>query len=164
MCKKPGPGLRRDDEFGRGVMRLKILRLPNGADLPLPTYATSGSAGLDLRSAEALILKPGARALVATGLAIALPANCEAQVRPRSGLAVKHGVTVLNSPGTIDADYRGEIKVPLINLGSEDFVIARGDRIAQMVVAPVLQVDLVEVEVLDDTARGAGGFGSSGKS
>jgi dUTP pyrophosphatase len=117
---------------------------------------------MDLRSAETLTLKPGARTLVATGLAIALPENFEAQVRPRSGLAVKHGVTVLNSPGTIDADYRGEIKVPLINLGTEDFVIERGDRIAQMVVAPVEMAELVEVETLDRTARGSGGFGSSG--
>jgi dUTP pyrophosphatase len=145
-------------------VNIKILRLPNGADLPLPSYATTGSAGLDLRSAEALTIKPGARALVATGISIALPENTEAQVRPRSGLAVKHGITVLNSPGTIDADYRGEIKVPLINLGADDFVIARGDRIAQMVVAPVVQVQLVEVASLDETTRGAGGFGSSGKS
>jgi dUTP pyrophosphatase len=145
-------------------VNVKILRLANGADLPLPSYATTGSAGLDLRSAEALTIKPGARALVATGIAIALPENTEAQVRPRSGLAVKHGVTVLNAPGTIDADYRGEIKVPLINLGSDDFVIARGDRIAQMVVAPVVQVALTEVASLDETTRGHGGFGSSGKS
>lgn len=145
-------------------MKVSILRLPHGADLPLPSYATSGSAGLDLRSAEALTLKPGARALVATGIAIALPAHTEAQVRPRSGLAVKHGVTVLNSPGTIDSDYRGEIKVPLINHGSEDFVIARGDRIAQMVIARVEQVELAEVTSLDDTARGNGGFGSTGQS
>ena len=119
---------------------------------------------MDLRSAEGLTLTPGARALVATGIAIALPDTHEAQVRPRSGLAVKHGVTVLNSPGTIDADYRGEIKVPLINHGTDDFVIARGDRIAQMVVAPVTTVELVEVETLDETERGAGGFGSSGRS
>jgi dUTP pyrophosphatase len=145
-------------------VRLQILRLPHGADLPLPSYATPGSAGMDLRSTATLTLKPGARALVATGLAIALPENFEAQVRPRSGLAVKHGVTVLNSPGTIDADYRGEIKVPLINLGTEDFVINRGDRIAQMVVAPVTMAELVEVETLDETARGTGGFGSSGRS
>jgi dUTP pyrophosphatase len=145
-------------------VKLHILRLPHGAGLPLPVYATSGSAGMDLRSAENLTLNPGARALVATGLAIALPESFEAQVRPRSGLAVKHGVTVLNSPGTIDADYRGEIKVPLINLGTEDFNIARGDRIAQMVVAPVTMAELVEVETLDETARGAGGFGSSGRS
>jgi dUTP pyrophosphatase len=117
---------------------------------------------MDLRSAESLTLKPGARALVATGIAIALPDHHEAQVRPRSGLAIKHGITVLNSPGTIDADYRGEIKVPLINLGTEDFVIARGDRIAQMVVCPVTLAELVEVESLDDTERGVGGFGSSG--
>jgi dUTP pyrophosphatase len=119
---------------------------------------------MDLRSAEALTLKPGARALVSTGIAIALPDQFEAQVRPRSGLAVKYGVTVLNSPGTIDADYRGEVKVPLINLGAEDFVVARGDRIAQMVVAPVTMAELVEVEALDDTFRGTGGFGSSGSS
>jgi dUTP pyrophosphatase len=145
-------------------VKLQVLRLPHGADLPLPSYATSGSAGMDLRSAETLTLKPGARALVATGIAIALPDRHEAQVRPRSGLAVKHGITVLNSPGTIDADYRGEIKVPLINLGTEDFAINRGDRIAQMVVAPVTTAELLEVETLDETARGAGGFGSSGRS
>ncbi len=145
------------------MFTLQILRLPHGQDLPLPSYATAGSAGMDLRSAEALTIKPGARALVATGVAIALPPGFEAQVRPRSGLAVKHGVTVLNSPGTIDADYRGEIKVPLINHGVADFVIARGDRIAQMVVAAVTLVELQEVEALDETARGAGGFGSSGK-
>ena len=145
-------------------MKLRILRLPHGADLPLPSYATAGAAGMDLRAAESLTLKPGTRALVATGIAIALPDNHEAQVRPRSGLAVKHGVTVLNAPGTIDADYRGEIKVPLINLGTEDFVIKRSDRIAQMVVAPVVTAELVEVETLDDTVRGAGGFGSSGRS
>ena len=148
----------------RVEVKVQILRLPNGADLPLPSYATAGSAGLDLRSADQLILKPGARALVATGIAIALPDGFEAQVRPRSGLAVKHGVTVLNAPGTIDSDYRGEIKVPLINHGSEDFVIAPGDRIAQMVVARVERIELVEVETLGDTARGRGGFGSSGKS
>jgi dUTP pyrophosphatase len=118
---------------------------------------------MQVKGQRGLILKAGARALVATGLSIALPQNFEAQVRPRSGLAVKHGVTVLNSPGTIDCDYRGEIKVPLINHGAEDFVIARGDRIAQMVVAPVVQVELVEVSALGETARGALGFGSSGK-
>jgi dUTP pyrophosphatase len=145
-------------------VKLPITLLPHAADLPLPSYATAGSAGLDLRSAEALTLPPGTRALVATGIAIALPENFEAQVRPRSGLAVQHGVTVLNAPGTIDADYRGEIKVPLINLGMEDFVIARGDRIAQMVVAPVTRVEPEEVTMLDDTVRGSGGFGSSGRS
>ncbi len=118
---------------------------------------------MDLRSADTLTLKPGARALVATGIAIALPEKVEAQVRPRSGLAVKHGVTVLNAPGTIDWDYRGEIKVPLINLGSEDFMIVRGDRIAQMVFAKVDVGTLEEVPLLDETQRGAGGFGSSGK-
>jgi dUTP pyrophosphatase len=145
-------------------VKVEILRLAHAADLPLPSYATAGSAGLDLRAAETLTLKPGARALVATGLAISLPENFEAQVRPRSGLAVKHGVTVLNSPGTIDSDYRGEIKVPLINHGAEDFVINNGDRIAQMVIAPVQQVVLIEVTALDETRRGASGFGSSGKS
>jgi dUTP pyrophosphatase len=145
-------------------MKVRITRLPHAADLPLPSYATSGAAGMDLRSAEALTLKPGERALVPTGIAIALPEKVEAQVRPRSGLAVKHGVTVLNAPGTIDWDYRGEIKVPLINLGTEDFVIQRGDRIAQMVFAKVEVVTLDEVTGLDETTRGAGGFGSSGKS
>lgn len=118
---------------------------------------------MDLRAAEALTLKPGERGLVPTGLAIALPQGFEAQVRPRSGLAVKHGVTVLNAPGTIDSDYRGEIKVPLINHGQEAFEIARGDRIAQMVIAAVCVASLVDVEALDDTHRGAGGFGSSGR-
>ncbi len=144
-------------------MKVEIMRLVNGADLELPNYTTTGAAGLDLRSADSLTIKPSARALVATGIAIALPQNFEAQVRPRSGLAVKHGVTVLNSPGTIDCDYRGEIKVPMINHGTEDFIIIRGDRIAQMVIAPVVQVQLHEVKALDETTRGAGGFGSSGK-
>jgi dUTP pyrophosphatase len=146
------------------MIRVAVLRLPNGSDLPLPAYATTGAAGMDLRSAESLVLKPGARALVATGIAIALPEFFEAQVRPRSGLAVKYGITVLNAPGTIDWDYRGEIKVPLINHGPEEFAIARGDRIAQMVIARVEVAEMAEVEVLDDTVRGAGGFGSSGKS
>lgn len=144
-------------------MKVQILRLPHGKDLPLPVYATSGSAGLDLRAAEAFTLKPGERALVPTGVAIALPKGFEAQVRPRSGLAVKHGVTVLNAPGTIDADYRGEIKVPIINHGAEDFVIVRGDRIAQMVIAPVTIATLTEVDRLEETERGSGGFGSSGQ-
>ena len=141
---------------------VRIARLPHGEGLPLPAYETAGAAGMDLRAAEPLVLKPGARGLMPTGFAIALPAGFEAQVRPRSGLAVKHGITVLNAPGTIDSDYRGEIKVPLINHGREDFVIARGDRIAQMVVAPVTRAAWVEVSSLDGTARGAGGFGSSG--
>jgi dUTP pyrophosphatase len=145
-------------------MKVQIMRLVNGADLALPSYATQGAAGMDLRSAESLTIKPHARALVVTGIAIALPLGFEAQVRPRSGLAVKHGVTVLNAPGTIDCDYRGEIKVPLINHGEEDFAIARGDRIAQMVIAPAPQMKLEEVSTLDETLRGASGFGSSGRS
>jgi dUTP pyrophosphatase len=130
----------------------------------VPRYMTAGSAGMDLSSAAeaAVVLAPGARLGVPTGLAIALPVGYEAQVRPRSGLAIKHGVTVVNAPGTIDADYRGEIVVLLVNLGSEPFSIAPGDRIAQMVVAPVIQVQLEEVDALDDTARGAGGFGHTG--
>ena len=144
------------------MTRVEIRRLPNNQDLPLPAYETAGAAGMDLRAAEAVTLKPGARHLVPTGLSIALPQGFEAQVRPRSGLAVKHGVTVLNSPGTIDCDYRGEVKVPLINHGQDDFVIARGDRIAQMVIAPVTRASWAEVESLDETARGTGGFGSSG--
>ncbi len=141
---------------------VRILRLANGAGLPLPAYETTGAAGMDLRAADALVIQPGSRALVPTGLAIALPQGFEAQVRPRSGLAVKHGVTVLNAPGTIDSDYRGEVKVPLINHGEAEFKIARGDRIAQMVISPVTQARWTEVDSLDDTGRGAGGFGSSG--
>jgi dUTP pyrophosphatase len=146
------------------MFEVLIQRLDPDDERELPSYATPGSAGLDLRSSETLVLKPGARALIGTGIAIALPQSFEAQVRPRSGLAVKHGVTVLNAPGTIDADYRGEIKVPLINHGEEDFTIARGDRIAQMVVGPVVQVALKPVTSLDETERGACGFGSSGQS
>jgi dUTP pyrophosphatase len=145
------------------MIRVAIMRLPNGEGLPLPAYETAGAAGMDLRAAEAATLAPGARCLMPTGLAIALPEGFEAQVRPRSGLAVKHGVTVLNAPGTIDCDYRGEVKVPLINLGQEDFVIQRGDRIAQMVIAPVTRIHWTETESLDETARGSGGFGSSGR-
>lgn len=141
---------------------VRIKRLANGDGLPLPAYETAGAAGMDLRAAETTILPPGARCLMPTGFAIALPEGHEAQVRPRSGLAVKHGVTVLNAPGTIDCDYRGEIKVPLINHGTEPFDIARGDRIAQMVVAPVTRAMLIEADELDGTARGSGGFGSSG--
>jgi dUTP pyrophosphatase len=146
---------------------IAVTRLPHNADLPLPAYETPGSAGMDLRAAIAedapLILAPGARTLVPTGLAIALPPGFEAQVRPRSGLAAKFGVTCLNTPGTIDSDYRGEVKVILINLGQEDFVIRRGDRIAQVVIAPVVQMGWSETESLDDTERGAGGFGSTGR-
>ena len=144
--------------------QVAVQRLPHGADLPLPAYATAQSAGLDLMAAilSDIALAPGARQLVPTGLAIALPAGFEAQVRPRSGLALKHGVTVLNSPGTIDADYRGEVQVLLINHGDAPFVIKRGDRIAQMVVAPVTQIAWAMVEKLNETERGAGGYGSTG--
>lgn len=143
-----------------------LKRLPHGNGLPLPDYETPQSAGMDLAAAldegEELLLAPGARALVPTGIALALPAGFEAQVRPRSGLAVKHGVTVLNSPGTIDADYRGEIKVILINHSPEPFIITRGMRIAQMVIAPVTRARWRLVDELDETCRGAGGFGSTG--
>lgn len=144
---------------------LELKRLEHGRDLPLPAYQSLLAAGLDLLAAVdgKITLAPGARALVPTGLAMALPAGFEAQVRPRSGLAAKHGVTVLNTPGTIDADYRGEVKVILINLGDDPFEISRGDRIAQMVIAPVLQADIVEVEALSETERGSGGFGSTGR-
>ncbi|SON53721.1 Deoxyuridine 5'-triphosphate nucleotidohydrolase [Hartmannibacter diazotrophicus] len=143
---------------------IRVVRLPHGADLALPSYQSEHAAGMDLLAAVDvdLTLAPGKRAMVPTGLAIALPAGYEAQVRPRSGLAAKNGVTVLNTPGTVDADYRGEVKVILINLGDEPFVVTRGSRIAQMVIAPVTQGRLVEVETLDETARGAGGFGSTG--
>lgn len=139
-----------------------IMRLRHGEGLPLPSYETEGAAGMDLRAAEDAVLEPGARCLMPTGFAIALPPGFEAQVRPRSGLAVKHGVTVLNAPGTIDSDYRGEIKVPLINHGRQNFIVARGDRIAQMVIAAVTAARLIEVVGLDRTERGAAGFGSSG--
>lgn len=142
---------------------IALKRLPHGADLPLPVYATDGAAGLDVVAAEAVTLAPGARAAVATGFAIAIPPGFEVQVRPRSGLALKHGVTCLNTPGTIDSDYRGEVKVILANLGQEPFDIARGDRIAQLVPAPVQRAMLDEVVTLDDTARGTGGFGSTGR-
>ena len=149
------------------TVEVRIRRLPHAEGLPLPAYETAHAAGMDLRAAvedgAPLTLAPGARAMVPTGLAIALPEGFEAQVRPRSGLAAKHGITCLNTPGTIDADYRGEVKVILVNLGSEPFEIARGERIAQMVVAPVTRAVWAEVEELDDTTRGAGGFGSTGK-
>ena len=148
------------------MIEVALLRLPHAQDLPLPAYQSEDAAGLDLLAAveEAMILPPLGRALVPTGLAIALPSGYEAQVRPRSGLAAKHGVTVLNSPGTIDADYRGEIKVILINLSDTPFTIGRGERIAQMVIAPVSRARLVETEALDATIRGDGGFGSTGRS
>jgi dUTP pyrophosphatase len=145
---------------------LRVLRLPHGADLPLPAYQSAAAAGLDLLAAvpadAPMVLPPGGRALVPTGLAFALPPGTEGQVRPRSGLAAKHGVTVLNAPGTVDADYRGEVQVILANFGDDPFVIERGARIAQLVVAPVLHVAIEETASLDDTARGAGGFGSTG--
>lgn len=147
-------------------VEVRILRLPHGADLPLPAYQSAHAAGLDLLAAvpaEApLTLTPGARALVPTGLAIALPPDCEAQVRPRSGLAVKHGLTVLNTPGTIDADYRGEVLVLLINLGQAPVVIDRGMRVAQLVIGRLTRAKLVNVDFLDVTQRGDGGFGSTG--
>lgn len=144
-------------------MKLQIKRL-EGNNLELPKYKTEGSAGMDLTACidENIILKPLERKLIKTGIAIALPNNYEAQVRPRSGLALKNGISVLNTPGTIDADYRGEIGVILINLSNEDFVVERGMRIAQLVISPIVQVELVEVEELDETLRGQGGFGSTG--
>jgi len=140
--------------------------LPHGEGLELPAYATAHSAGVDLRAAleEPLTLKPMARVLVPTGLSLAIPEGFEAQIRPRSGLALKNGITCLNTPGTIDADYRGEVKVILINLGPETFFVRRGDRIAQLLIAPVVQAGWREVDALDETARGEGGFGSTGAS
>jgi dUTP pyrophosphatase len=146
---------------------IAVVRLPHGEGLPLPAYETEHAAGMDLRAAVSddapLTLEPGERAAVPTGLTMALPAGFEAQVRPRSGLALKAGITCLNTPGTIDADYRGEVKVILVNLGQEPFVIRRGERIAQMVIAPVVQAGWREAESLDETARAAGGFGSTGR-
>ncbi|WEX88391.1 dUTP diphosphatase [Sinorhizobium garamanticum] len=145
---------------------LTLVRLPHAQDLDVPAYETAGAAGMDLRAAvpagESMTIKPGARALVPTGFIFEIPAGYEGQVRPRSGLAFKHGITCLNTPGTIDSDYRGELKVLLINLGEEDFVIERGMRIAQMVVAPVTQVAIREADGASTTARGGGGFGSTG--
>lgn len=144
------------------AVRVRLRRLPHGEGLALPAYATDGAAGMDVLSAEDVELAPGARAAVATGLALAIPSGYEIQVRPRSGLALKHAITVPNTPGTIDSDYRGELKIILINHGQESFAIARGDRIAQLVLAPVVQAAWDEVEELDETVRGAGGFGSTG--
>lgn len=145
-------------------MHVAIRRLPHAADLPLPAYASDHSAGMDVLAAvvEPIDIAPGGRALVPTGITLALPRGFEAQVRPRSGLALRHGVTVLNSPGTIDADYRGEVGVILVNLGTGAFRVERGMRIAQLTVAPVVAVDWEEVQVLPGSARGAGGFGSTG--
>jgi len=145
------------------MIDIKLQRLAHGGGLPLPTYASDGAAGLDVVAAEELILAPGQRHAVATGFAIAIPEGYEVQVRPRSGLALKHGITCLNTPGTIDHDYRGEVKVILANLGSEPFAVRRGERIAQLVPAPVLKAAFREVEALSETARGAGGFGSTGQ-
>jgi dUTP pyrophosphatase len=147
-------------------VEVRIVRLAHGADLPLPQYQSAHAAGLDLLAAvpaeAAVVIPPGGRALIPTGIAIALPQGYEGQVRPRSGLAARHGITVLNAPGTVDADYRGEIQVVLANLGSEPFAVSRGTRIAQLIIAPVQQVTLVETVTLDSTARGQGGFGSTG--
>ena len=148
------------------AVRVDILRLPHAGDLPLPAYETAGAAGMDLRAAvpegEPLVIRPGGRVAAPTGLCIAVPAGFEAQVRPRSGLALRSGITCLNSPGTVDSDYRGEVKVILANLGEEDFTVRRGDRIAQLVVCPVVRAEWRETSDLDATARGGGGFGSTG--
>lgn len=144
-------------------IRIAVLRLEHGQGLPLPAYATAGAAGMDIVAAEDCTLAPGARHAVSTGFALAIPAGYEVQVRPRSGLAIKHGITCLNTPGTIDSDYRGEVKVILVNLGQEPFAIGRGERIAQLVPAPVLRATLDEATTLDETARGSGGFGSTGR-
>ncbi len=144
-------------------IRIALQRLAHGQGLPLPAYATVGAAGMDVVAAEDVTLRPGGRHAVATGFAMAIPPGYEVQVRPRSGLALKHGVTCLNTPGTIDSDYRGEVKVILANLGDSPFTVTRGDRIAQLVPAPVLHATLDEVELLEATARGIGGFGSTGR-
>ncbi len=149
------------------TVTIRVVPLPHAAGLALPAYETADAAGMDLRAAvedsAPVTLAPGHRAMIPTGLTIALPSGYEAQVRPRSGLAARHGVTCLNSPGTVDADYRGEVKVILINHGQEPFVIKRGERIAQMIIAPVTRADLKVVTELDETKRGAGGFGSTGR-
>ncbi len=147
------------------LLQVPITRLPHGAGLALPAYATAAAAGLDLLAAIAgdSVISPGERALIPTGIAIALPEGYEAQVRPRSGLALKHGVTVLNSPGTIDADYRGEIGVILVNLGSDPFTVTRGLRVAQLVVGPIVRITWTEAASLPDSGRGGGGFGSTGR-
>ena len=144
------------------AVAVKVKRLPHGKGLELPRYATDGAAGMDVLSAEDLVLAPGMRHAVATGFSLAIPPGYEIQVRPRSGLALRHGISVPNTPGTIDSDYRGELKVILINHGSEPFAIHRGDRVAQLVLAPVTHASWVEAEELDETERGEGGFGSTG--
>ena len=145
------------------MIEIMLQRLPNGKGLPAPTYATDGAAGLDVVAAEDVTLAPGGRHAVATGFAVAIPEGYELQVRPRSGLAIRHGITCLNTPGTIDHDYRGEVKVILANLGTEPFEVRRGERIAQQVPAAVLQAEFVEVDSREETGRGAGGFGSTGR-
>jgi dUTP pyrophosphatase len=145
------------------VIRVLVQRLPHAEGLPLPAYATEGAAGMDLLAAREVVLPPGGRALVPTGLAVAIPDGFEMQVRPRSGLALKHGVTVLNAPGTVDSDYRGEVGVILLNTGAEAVTLARGERIAQAVFAPITRAAWEEVVVLPETRRGAGGFGSTGR-
>ena len=144
-------------------IRIAVRRLEHGAGLPLPAYATAGAAGMDVVAAEAVTIPPGARHAVATGLSLAIPDGWEVQLRPRSGLALRHGITCLNTPGTIDSDYRGEVKVILVNLGSEPFAVQRGERIAQLVPAPVQRATLDEVDALDETVRGLNGFGSTGR-
>lgn len=148
------------------MTEIRVIRLPHGVDLPLPAYHSAQAAGLDLIAAvpadKPIAIPPGGRVSVPTGIAIALPRSHEGQIRPRSGIAIRHGVTVLNAPGTIDADYRGEILVLLVNLGSETFEVTRGTRIAQLIIAPVLRAKLIEVVSLDETERKAGGFGSTG--
>jgi dUTP pyrophosphatase len=153
--------LRNDDPIS---IDLPIERLPDAQDLPLPSYATSGSSGLDLMAAieQDLTIEPGERKLIPTGIRIAVPSGFEAQIRPRSGLAIKHGITMVNTPGTIDSDYRGPVQVITINLGSEPYIVRRGDRIAQMVICPVVRARLIECPDLPDTARGDGGFGHTG--
>jgi dUTP pyrophosphatase len=147
-------------------MTMQIMRLPHGADLPLPAYQSANAAGLDLHAAvpadASIVIEPGKWASIPTGIAIALPEGTEGQVRPRSGLAAKNGITVLNAPGTVDSDYRGEIQVLLVNFGRESFAVERGSRIAQLVVTPITRAQLLEVKILDETRRGAGGFGSTG--
>jgi dUTP pyrophosphatase len=146
-------------------IEVRVARLPHGDGLPLPEPATADAAGLDLRAAvdDEIVIEPGDRALVPTGFALEIPVGYEGQVRPRSGLALKHGITIPNAPGTIDADYRGEVQVILMNLGARPFPVRRGERIAQLVVAPVARAGFIEVDVLSDTSRGSGGFGHTGR-
>jgi len=150
--------------MGKNLKKIRFKKLPHAQDLPLPSYESEAAAGMDIRAAldEPVTLKPGERSLISTGLKMALPEGYEAQIRPRSGLAIKHGITMLNTPGTIDADYRGEVKVIAVNLGQENFIVHHGDRIAQMIIAPVVQLPVEETDELSETDRGEGGFGSTG--